>query len=408
VQFDENIYGLTPSDLLVTGNGTNYTDAQISGSGQSYSVQVTGVSGNGTLVLAVKTGGQGSGLHDQAGNRLAASVTSAAIMVDNAGPAATNITVTSSNPSRGGVATFAVNFSESVNGFSDASDLVFVETGTVGHATAAISGGPQQYAVTVSGVHGGGTISLAANTASGIVDLAGNTLAASVTSLPVVIDNAVPTVFVAALVSNSQTPTLTGTAGDNIAVASVDITVNGHTHPAVLDPGSGVWSIVWPDTLPQGVYDVAASATDTVGNTANDATTNELTVDVAPPTGTIVINSGASTTGTRNVTLTLTWNDGIDGSGVTGMRFSDDGTAWTEWEAPRTARAYTLPAGVGYHTVHVQYRDGAGNWSVAYNDYIDYTPVPPVLSSVPRPSPWNVVRATQTRARRPLTPVGET
>lgn len=48
-------------------------------------------------------------------------------------------------------------------------------------------------------------------------------------------------------------------------------------------------------------------------------------VDTTPPTGTIVINNNRSATNTPNVTLALMWDDGVGGSGVSRMRFSDDG-----------------------------------------------------------------------------------
>ena len=51
-------------------------------------------------------------------------------------------------------------------------------------------------------------------------------------------------------------------------------------------------------------------------------------VDTTPPTGTIIINSNRSATNTPNVTLALTWSDGA-GSGVSRMRFSNDGATWS-------------------------------------------------------------------------------
>ncbi len=97
-----------------------------------------------------------------------------------------------------------------------------------------------------------------------------------------------------------------------------------------------------------------------------------IRLDTAPPTGTIIINQGALSTKTREVTLNLTWAD--TGALVSRMRFSDDGAHWTIWEPPTATRAYTLPEGLGYHTVRVQYRDGADNVSIAYNDYIKLIP----------------------------------
>ncbi len=107
-----------------------------------------------------------------------------------------------------------------------------------------------------------------------------------------------------------------------------------------------------------------------------------IRLDTTPPTGSVVINSGAASTPSPAVSLGLAWADG--GSGVTRMRFSDDGAHWTAWEPVAATRAYTLPAGPGYHTVRVQYLDGANNYSLVYNDYIRglaFTNIPDIISS---------------------------
>ncbi len=93
-----------------------------------------------------------------------------------------------------------------------------------------------------------------------------------------------------------------------------------------------------------------------------------ILLDTTPPTGSIIINDGALTTTKQAVTLKLAWSD--TGAGVTRMRFSDNGSTWSYWMLPTATRAYSLPAGNGYHTVRVQYLDGANNYSAVYNDYI--------------------------------------
>ena len=94
-------------------------------------------------------------------------------------------------------------------------------------------------------------------------------------------------------------------------------------------------------------------------------------VDTTSPTGTIVINNGRSATNNPNVTLALTWDDGVGGSGVSRMRFSDDGSHWSAWEVLAATLAYTLPSGPdGHRTVRVQYLDRANNRSLVYSDYI--------------------------------------
>ncbi len=107
-------------------------------------------------------------------------------------------------------------------------------------------------------------------------------------------------------------------------------------------------------------------------NNRSVAYADYIRLDTALPTGTILINGGASATPTRAVTLGLTWSDG-SGAGVSRMRFSDNGSTWTSWELPRATRGHVLPPGVGHHTVRVQYLDGANNYSMVYSDYIRLT-----------------------------------
>jgi formylglycine-generating enzyme required for sulfatase activity len=53
------------------------------------------------------------------------------------------------------------------------------------------------------------------------------------------------------------------------------------------------------------------------------------------------------------------------------MRFSDNGSTWTNWMYPTATKAHKLPkSDLGNQTVRVQYLDGANNYSPVYNDYI--------------------------------------
>ncbi len=89
----------------------------------------------------------------------------------------------------------------------------------------------------------------------------------------------------------------------------------------------------------------------------------------APPTGSVVINGGDARTTSPDVTLSLTYDDG-DGAGVSGMRFSNNGSTWSSWEKPAAAKAWILPEGDGYKTVRAQFRDKAGNVSERYSGTI--------------------------------------
>ena len=62
--------------------------------------------------------------------------------------------------------------------------------------------------------------------------------------------------------------------------------------------------------------------------------------------------------------LTLSAADaGTPASGVSAMRFSNDGTTWGAWEGYAGSKSWSLALGDGTKTVHVEYRDTAGNVS---------------------------------------------
>ena len=129
-------------------------------------------------------------------------------------------------------------------------------------------------------------------------------------------------------------------------------------------------------------------------NNRSAAYSDYINLDTTAPTGTIVINGGAVTTGVPSVMLGLTWADGA-GVGVTRMRFSDNGSTWTPWEAPKTPCAHSFPSTPGYHTVRVQYLDGAGNYSAVCSDYIKYVPAVEQTATLPGGVPLVMVWVPQ-------------
>ena len=68
------------------------------------------------------------------------------------------------------------------------------------------------------------------------------------------------------------------------------VVVNGVTYTEgdgnLVDNGDDTWSLTIPDAnaLPDGIYDVMATATDAAGNSSVDATVDELTIDTVAPT----------------------------------------------------------------------------------------------------------------------------
>ena len=117
-------------------------------------------------------------------------------------------------------------------------------------------------------------------------------------------------------------------------------------------------------TIPTSVVDTTP-VVDT--NPDVDATPD---VDTTPPTGSIIINNNASYTRNRAVTLTLSASD--NSGSVVAMKFSNNGTTWSDESAYAAKQAWSLSRGYGVKTVYAKFKDASGNWSSPVSDKIMY------------------------------------
>jgi Concanavalin A-like lectin/glucanases superfamily/Fibronectin type III domain len=105
-------------------------------------------------------------------------------------------------------------------------------------------------------------------------------------------------------------------------------------------------------------------------------------VDTNPPSGSVRINDIASGTASANVTVKVLGRDDI--SGVTQVRLSNNGSAWStpqsytgsqstaqaiSWDL--TSAAYGGSGADGVKTVYVQFKDATGKWSASESDTIE-------------------------------------
>ncbi|MBZ0173130.1 MAG: hypothetical protein K8E66_12160, partial [Phycisphaerales bacterium] len=262
--------------LNATGDATG-TIGVTNGTTATPTVTISGITGNGTLGISIGAGTAS----DNAGNTAPAAGPSTTFNVDNTAPTIA-IGAPSATDTNTGPVSFTVTYTDAdavnfangdvtLNATGDATGTVGVTNGTTATPT-----------VTISGITGNGTlgISIGAGTAS---DNAGNTAPAAGPSATFNVDNTAPAISVDSLTTSDTTPALTGTVDDN--AADIEVTVNGQTNPAT-NNGDGTWTLAdnTLTVLPDGTYNVMASATDAVGNVGNDLSTNELTVDTAAPT----------------------------------------------------------------------------------------------------------------------------
>jgi|GEM_PF-5098853 len=123
---------------------------------------------------------------------------------------------------------------------------------------------------------------------------------------------------------------------------------------------SSTFSITAPSSV--GTYTLTLYA-NSINMGATQAS-RDITVDVVndstPPTGTIVLNGGATYSTATVLPLTLS---ATDTTGVESMRFSENGSTWTDWVDYSTSAYFTIGPTAGAHTVYVQYKDGVGNTS---------------------------------------------
>jgi hypothetical protein len=131
-------------------------------------------------------------------------------------------------------------------------------------------------------------------------------------------------------------------------------------------------------------YYVAVTSYDNSGNESIRSTEISAYIpvsvpvtDTTPPSGSVVINSGAATTTTSTVTLTLSASD--TGGTVTGMKISNDGVTYSGEYMYTTSCSWTLSSGYGNKTVYVLFKDSAGNWmqspAIDTIQVMDTTPV---------------------------------
>lgn len=125
-------------------------------------------------------------------------------------------------------------------------------------------------------------------------------------------------------------------------------------------------SLPWALPTGDGTKTVYLKLRDRAGN-ESEVYTDAIVLDTTAPTGSILIEGGATVVTETQVILTLT---GEDANGVAQMRLRNDAEAWGNWEAFVSSRAWMLPARKGEHTVWVEFRDSADNLSTDYSGVV--------------------------------------
>jgi alpha-tubulin suppressor-like RCC1 family protein len=136
--------------------------------------------------------------------------------------------------------------------------------------------------------------------------------------------------------------------------------------------------------LSEGSHTFHVRARDIAGNVDSSPASHTWTVDTVDPSGTVEINGGDASTNDAAVNLTLSADDPSPGTGVAEMSFSNDGTTWSVPEPFATSKSWILASGDGEKTVHVRYKDAAGNEATAQDTIELDTAAPSVETWLPK------------------------
>jgi hypothetical protein len=171
--------------------------------------------------------------------------------------------------------------------------------------------------------------------------------------------------------TDSTSVTLTLSASDSSGVSKMKFSNDGVSWSGEENYAT---SKSWALTTGDGLKTVYVQYKDNAGN-SSAFISDTIILETTPPTGTILINSGAGYTNSTSVTLNLSASDA--GSGINKMQFSNDGVSWSSEEDYATSKSWILTTGDGLKTVYVQYKDKAGNWSVSISDTITLDTISP-------------------------------
>ncbi|WJO22601.1 Ig-like domain-containing protein [Pseudomonas soli] len=375
---------------LVAGAGTSTLVFQYvvqAGDNDADGITVTGLAANGATLV------------DAAGNAMDLTLNGVAdthqVLVDTQAPSAVGIVTLDPSPSNAQSVRFTVTFNEQVNGV-DLSDFSLVGTGSAGGALSGLQAlGGGVYVITVSGVHGTGTLGLNLNgSATGITDVAGNALVGGLTGATYNIDRDAPTVSsvgvpVGVPYNTGDVLTFVVNTSEAVLVDGVPrlaLDVGGRTVYADFVAGSGTPTLVFQYQIQAGDND--ADGIQVLGLSANgaslhDAAGNQLTpglnnigdthgviVDGTLPSVVSIVANPSPTPGSQS--FTVTFSEDVSGVDLGDFELLTSGNAsgtlqslvrldGHTWQVNVAGVAGSGGLALGLKASGTGIRDGAGN-----------------------------------------------
>ena len=358
VVFSEPVTGFTADDVALNASSTPGDEAAtVTGSGTTYTVSVSGMTGSGDVTVTVPAGGA----FDAAGNgNTDSSVPTGGdntVAYDTGAPSATVSTADGQeSPTDEETIDFKVVFNEPVTGFATGD---VVPGGTApGTKTATITGEGTTYNVTVTGVTGEGTVTVKVD-AGKANDSAGNPNVAS-NEHTINVDRTGPSVS-ASKASTQDDPTDDDTI--DFTVTFTEVVTGFVAGDVALTTDTGANTVVVTNSGDSKNFNVAVSgmtsdgpvaitvspgaAQDAAGNSSTGTTTASVTYDSTAPTPTLA-KASAQEDPTDEPAIDFTvvfdeavigFDNGADDVDVTG---APGGTATIGDAGDNDAKTYTV------------------------------------------------------------------
>ncbi len=198
-----------------------------------------------------------------------------------------------------------------------------------------------------------------------------------------VVDTTAPVVTVDGLDTNDNTPILTGTLDD--PTATLDITVGGAPF-TVTAIANNTWEFELPTALDDGTYDISATATDEVGNTSTDDTSDELFIDTVAPQ--LTVNSILTSDARPPLSGAVNDPDAVVQVGIGAQLLAATNNGDGTWSIQDNAITPALPEGVlDIKAIATDSVGNVGNDSTLNEVVIDITaPAADIVDVAPDPS----------------------
>jgi uncharacterized repeat protein (TIGR02059 family) len=408
VTFSQAVTGVDISDFVLTTTGTaaGVVNTAVVGSGDTYTITVSGITGDGTIRLDLKS--SGTGIQNlSAVDIVGGYVSGQTFTLDHTNPAAPAGLAMSAGTDTGISSSDAItsNTAPTFTGTAEANATVklYDDNGTTLLGTANADGSGNWSIANNKLGDGNHTLTVTQT------DRAGNVSVASA-GLAVVIDTsaaapATPTLATASDSgvlgdgrTNVATPTINGSAEANATVKLYDSDGTTLLGTTTAD-GSGAWSIV-SSTLSEGSHKLSVKQTDLAGNVSTASTNVTLNIDTLAPIPATPVLATASDTGKLGDGLTEVGTPVITGTGeanATVKLYDTDGTTVLGTAIADGAGAWSITSSalsLGAHALTVKQTDVAGNVSAAGEPLALTIQAPPEQPTTP-PTTVDGVPVTQ-------------